>query len=410
MPKTPLARSVTLAALAGGLAAPAAHADFIADSRANLELRNFYVNSDNRQDGVEQSKAEEWAQGFLLKVESGFTEGTVGVGVDALGLLGVKLDSSPERAGSGLLPGGYNDRAPDDYSNLGMTAKLRVSKSTLRVGTLIPKLPTILPNDTRLLPQTFRGAQLTSEEIDGLTLNAGRLTENSLRSEAGYEDMIMSGVAGGRQTDKFDFGSASYRWNEDLTTAYSYGRLDGNYKQHIVNLTHVAALGDGQSFKSDLRYARSTSDGNATVDNKAFGAMFTYSLSGHSFGLAYQKMSGDTAYPFINGSDAFLVNYVMIAPTFANADERSWQARYDYNFAAMGIPGLTLMARYISGDNFGPGGDSKEWERDTDLAYVIQSGALKNLGLKWRNGTYRASGGRKIDQNRLILSYSIPLM
>ena len=50
-----------------------------------------------------QHKAEEWAQGFLLRYESGFTEGPLGFGVDALGLLGVKLDSSPDRTGTGLL-------------------------------------------------------------------------------------------------------------------------------------------------------------------------------------------------------------------------------------------------------------------------------------------------------------------
>ncbi len=30
---------------------------------------------------------------------------------------------------------------------------------------------------------------------------------------------------------------------------------------------------------------------------------------------------------------------------------KSWQARYDYNFAAIGIPGLTFMTRCLTGDN-----------------------------------------------------------
>ena len=100
----------------------------------------------------------------------------------------------------------------------------------------------------------------------------------------------------------------------------------------------------------------------------------------------------------------------MIAADFAKADEESWQARYDYNFAAIGIPGLTFMTRYVTGDDFGAGGNGKEWERDTDIAYVFQDGALKNLGVKWRNGTYRSNSTRDIDQNRLIVSYTIPLM
>ncbi|MEI9273932.1 OprD family outer membrane porin, partial [Pseudomonas aeruginosa] len=80
------------------------------------EARNFYFNRDYGQSGAAQSKSEEWAQGFLLRYESGYTEGNVGVGVDALGLLGLKLDSSPDRSGSGLLPYSASDkRAADDY-------------------------------------------------------------------------------------------------------------------------------------------------------------------------------------------------------------------------------------------------------------------------------------------------------
>ena len=81
---------------------PPASAAFVEDSKASIDLRNFYMNRDFRS-GTGQSKAEEWAQGFMLKMESGYTEGPIGFGVDAIGLLGVKLDSSPDRVGTGIL-------------------------------------------------------------------------------------------------------------------------------------------------------------------------------------------------------------------------------------------------------------------------------------------------------------------
>ena len=414
MLKTPIARGVALATLGATLAIPSiAQAEFIKDSKANVELRNFYHNSDNRQPGASQSKAEEWGQGFIFNYESGFTEGTVGFGVDAIGLLGLKLDSSPDRTGTGLLPVDNSGRAPDDYGHIGGAAKARISKTTLKVGEMIPKLPTILPSDSRLLPQTFRGGMLTSQEIDNLTFAVGRMTENSLRSEAGFDDMRMNGLDS-VDSDHFDFASFKYKWNDQLTTSYDYGNLEDIYKQHIVNLIHVMPLGEKQSFKSDIRYARSTDDGDVNVDNKAFGAMFTYSLGGHAFGAAYQRMSGETAYPYIQGGDAYLVNYAMIDPTYADQDEKSWQVRYDYNFAAIGVPGLTFMTRYIKGTDAGNAGNGKEWERNTDIGYIVQNGTLKNLGVKLRNGTYRGetAGGasREIDQTRFIVSYTIPLM
>lgn len=132
MSMTPIARAVAFATLGSSITVPTlAHAEFIKDSKASIEFRNFYFNRDFRQEGASQSKAEEWAQGFLLRYESGYTEGTIGFGVDAIGLLGVKLDSSPDRSGTGLLKRDRETgRAQDDYGEAGITAKLRASKST----------------------------------------------------------------------------------------------------------------------------------------------------------------------------------------------------------------------------------------------------------------------------------------
>jgi len=94
---------------------------------------------------------------------------------------------------------------------------------------------------------------------------------------------------------------------------------------------------------------------------------------------------------------------------------KSWQARYDFNFASVGIPGLTFMTRYITGDNVDRGvgqSEGKIWERDMDIGYTFQEGALKNLNVKWRNATARGNiaRGNNVDENRLIVSYTIPLM
>ena len=417
MLKTPIARGVALATLGATLAVPSmAQAAFIEDTKASLELRNFYYNRDYRQDGASQSKQDEWAQGFLLRIESGFTEGPVGFGVDAIGLLGVKLDSSPDRTGTGILPVG-DSGAPDDYSQLGLTAKAKVSKSVLKVGTLQLKNPAVATSDSRLLPATMRGAQLVSNEIDGLTLDLAYIDQINDRNSTNDQDMVINtsgkGITGTTESDEFVYLGGTYKITKDLSASYYYSNLEDLYKQHSLNLVHVLPISEGQSLKTDLRYQRSTDDGNTNVDNKAFGAMVTYSLSGHSFGLGYQKMSGDTGFAYVGGNiDPYLVNFVQIGD-FAQEDEKSWQARYDFNFASIGIPGLTFMTRYITGDNFERAGvsEGKEWERDTDIGYTFQEGALKNLNLKWRNATFRSNGaGNDMDENRLIVSYTIPLM
>jgi hypothetical protein len=416
MRKTSLALAVAASTLGLSLS-QVATAAFIEDSKASIEARNFYFNSDFRE-GAGQSKSEEWAQGFLLRMESGYTEGTVGFGIDALATFGFKLDSGDGTAGSGLLNPDLSGGSQDNYGGLGLTAKAKVSESVLKVGALQLKNQAVGSSDSRLLPQVFRGANLVSKDIAGLTLDLGYLDEVNNRNSTDYQDMRLntfanSGitVSGANQANQFIFAGGNYKLTDNLTGGYYYSNLEDLYKQHSFNLVHVLPLADKQSLKSDLRYARSTDDGSSNVDNKAFGAMFTYALSGHSFGLGYQKMSGDTGFAYIGDSvDPFLVNYVQVG-NFAAKDETSWQARYDFNFASIGIPGLTFMTRYLTGDNIDRGAnpEGKEWERNMDIAYVVQDGTFKNLGIKWRNATMRNNFSRDIDQNRLIVSYTLPL-
>ncbi|KJH86065.1 porin [Pseudomonas fluorescens] len=392
----------------GLIGAPIAHADFIGDSKASLEARNFYFNRDFRQEGA-RDKAEEWAQGFLLRMESGYTAGTLGFGLDALAMAGFKLDSGGGTAGTNLLPADRSGGSQDRYGEIGLTAKMRLSNSTLKAGTLQIKDPVVNSNDTRLLPGTFKGGLLNVQEIDRLKLTAGQLAQINFVDSTDYQDMTANRIGG--TSDKFQFAGADYQFLPNLTAQYRYGKLEDIYQQNYLGFIHTLDLGNGQSLKSDVRYSRSTEDGSfRAIDNQAFGALFTYSLAGHAFGLGYQRMSGDDPFPYISRSDPYLVNFVQIGD-FANVDERSWQARYDYNFAAVGVPGLTFMTRYISGDNVqrSAPGEGQEWERNTDIAYVVQDGTLKGLGLKWRNATVRSNFGNDLDENRLIVSYTMAL-
>lgn len=419
MRKTSLALAITASTLGLSLS-QTAHAEFLKDSKATLEARNFYFNRDYRDPVATQSKQEEWAQGFILKAESGFTEGTVGFGADAIGMFGFKLDSGDGTAGSGLLVPDRSGGSQDNYSGLAVAGKAKISKSVLKVGSLQYKNQAIASSDGRLLPQVFSGGQLVSQEIEGLTLDAAHIREVNNRNSNDYEDItVASGnkrgitVSGTNATDSLDYIGGNYKITKDLTAGYYYSNLEDFYKQNSFNLVHVWPVADKQTLKTDLRYARSTDDGRSNVDNNAFGAMVTYGLYGHSFGLGYQKMSGDTGFAFVGNTDPFLVNYVQISD-FANKDEQSWQARYDYNFASIGVPGLTFMTRYLTGDNVDQlsanSSEGKEWERNTELMYVFQDGALKNLGVRWRNAAVRSNFARDIDENRLIVSYTLPLL
>ncbi|WP_213877284.1 OprD family porin [Pseudomonas sp. dw_358] len=386
-----------------------AHADFIEDSTANLDLRNVYFNRDFRQSGS-RNKADEWAQGFMLRLQSGYTAGTVGFGLDALALVGYKLDGGDGTAGTGLLPADLSSGGSQrEYGQLGLTAKIKISKTELKLGELMFRDPVISYTDTRLLPQTFSGGLLTSNELSNLHLIGGHIDQIKAVNSTDFIDLSANRIGG--VSNSFNFGGGDYQVTPHLNLSARYAVLEDIYQQYYAGLIHVLPMGQGQSLKTDLRFANSREDGDfRNIDNRALGAMFTYKLGGHSFAGALQRMSGSDPFPYLANSDPYLVNFVQIND-FGNIHEHSWQGRYDYDFAALGVPGLTFMARYVSGDNVERtgGGEGKEWERDTDLGYVIQSGPLKNVGVKWRNATVRSNFGNSLDENRLILSYTLAL-
>ena len=410
---------LALSVLSAAIAAPTAQAAFIEDSSASLSLRNFYMNRDYRDSGLpgapvhkgkSQPKSEDWGQAFMFRYQSGFTEGTVGVGLDALGLWGVKLDSGGGTGGTGaLVRHRRSGKSADQHASLGLTLKVKAGETVLSAGTHEPLLPIAFRNDTRLMPQTFRGLQIQSKDIDNLTLTAGQFQKSRFRDSNNSErlGMFADGSKGGVASSKFKYAGATWATLQGLQATYYFAELRNNYRQNHANIQYLTNLNDSWKFKSDLRYFRSTDRGNTNVDNRLASGMFSLGYHGHWLGLGYQGTSGKTGMPFLGGgTDPWTMN-TMTYHHFLRAKEDSWQARYDYNFAEAGIPGLNLMVRYVKGKNFKiDNKKASEWERDIDLGYTVQSGILKNLSILWRNVAYRGSHTTNIDENRLIVGYT----
>lgn len=415
-----------------------AHADFLSDSKATLGMRNFYFNNDNRDGTAAPSKTEEWAQGFMLDFKSGYTDGTVGFGVDMLGLLGITLDSGKGRhLGSTMIPSDSDNRAVDEWSRLGVTGKVKISKTELRYGTLIPKLPILAANDGRVLPQTFQGGQITSSEFKDLTLIGGRIEHATGRGST--DQTGLAAVGGTRESNQFDFAGGDWKVTKDLTAQYYYAHLENYYTQQFFGLLHTLALSDNQSLKTDLRYFKTdssgenssgtsgyrisgfTENGDGEIDNRTWSAALIYTMGGHAVTAGYQSVSDGSNFTQLNqgsladkgagGSSLYLYTDRMIQ-NFTRAGERTSFGQYAYDFAALGVPGLKASIIYLSGDNIKTksGDNQKEWERDTSLEYVLQSGALKGVGFGWRNGKSNSEAARDQDQNRVFVSYSISLL
>jgi hypothetical protein len=392
---------------------------FVDGSSATLTTRNYYFNRDFSDvvGSNSQSKAEEWAQGFILDYKSGYTPGPVGFGLDAQGLLGIKLDSGPGRVGVGLLPIDTQGEPADEYSRLGLAAKIRYSQTVLRVGDLQPSIPILYFSDVRLLPPSYQGVSITSKEVAGLTLEGARLRSTHLRNEGGDEKMqAMLGNVPQRQasSDGYNYAGGEYNFNSKMTTVSAwYGQLEDIYQQGFLGLKHSQPAGPW-TLGVNLGYYFAHEDGDqflGRIDNRALAPIFTIKRAGHTVSFGYQAIYGDNAFPRVFANISPLVNET---PTyeFANTDERSWQVRHEYDFAALGMPGLTSSIRWTSGYNVdtGRGFEGREHERDLDLAYIVQSGPLGGLGVRVRNAVARSNYRSDVDENRLFFTYTWKLL
>jgi len=370
-----------------------AEAAFLEDSKVSLSISHIYMNRDFRDNNGAEGNCEEWGQSLWLTARSGFTEGTVGVGLDALATFGIKLDSGSSRTGTGLLPRHNDGHAADEFSRLGLTGKLKISATELRYGAHVPKLPVVFSSTSRLLPQVYEGMLLTSGEIKGLNITTGRLHRFIERDSTNAVDIPLTNAnrrfAGGISADYLDIAGLDYTFSKNLTGRYWYADLDDVYRQHFFSLAEQHGLGSG-NLKHDFRVFISRDAGSAKagkIDNRAISLMSTYSIENHQWALGFQDMHGDTAMPYV-GRDPQVANLVQLN-TFVEADERSWQARYDYNFAAFGMPCLSFLTRYIRGtgakSNAAVVRGNREWER---------------------NATLLSDFARDADETRVIISYS----
>jgi hypothetical protein len=440
--------TLALAVAVGVLAQQAGAAGFIEDSKASVSSRTMYYNDDNRDPGGSDQR--EAAEGLKFDYLSGFTQGVVGFGFDAQALVGIHLDGGKGHHPNNntFFPSDTDGSAVHEWSRVAGNVKARFSKTEAHYGgALQPNMPILVANDSRLLPQTFEGGTITSKEIDNVTFNLGQLEHAAGRASSNTTGLAVATIGNAQESNKFRYAGADWKVTKDLMLQYYYANLEDYYKQNFLGLVHVYPIAPNQSFKTDIRYFDSSSDGKngdpgyffsnnggyaetpGEVDNKTWSAMFTYTLGGNAFLLGHQRVSDDGGFVYLNqgnvvdsngrnegagGSSFYLFTDAMING-FVRAGENTSFGQYSYDFAAAGVPGLKASVAYLKGENIKSatgGSDASEWERDMRVDYTIQQGALKGLGATVRHGVYRgnAAGLADKDQTRVIFNYTYSFM
>lgn len=421
---------LTLLAMLCGLTGTAHASGFFDDAKSDLLLRNFYLSNDYRSPTPSgKNYKQEWAQGFIGNFSSGFTEGTVGFGIDAHAFAGLKLDGGKGHSGTGLLPIDSDGRSERDYSSAGGAFKLKVSRTTLAFGEMTVETPVFDTSDKRLQPEYATGFLLNSAELDNVNLVAGHFTAfKNQDSSSGKGDFY--GYGANTEAGGISFVGADLFSSSPIGGALYASELSDTWHQYYGNLHFKQS---GVLLDANLYHTRDTGRALAgEIDNTAFSLSGKYSFGAHAVMLGWQRINGDTPFDFVGGDSIYLANSIKYAD-FNGANERSWQARYDLDLGAFGIPGLNFMTRYVSGSHidgthapkggaYNPfdadsgdyqpqqGSGGKHWERDIDLKYVVQSGTAKDLSVQLSHVTHRANeaqAGDDIDRIYVVIQYPL---
>ncbi|WP_372240861.1 MULTISPECIES: OprD family outer membrane porin [Pseudomonas] len=411
---------------------------FVDGSHLGLNLRHYYANQHTRrstylgikkEDGLERTRIREtWVQTAMLNYSSGYTQGAVGFGLDASLFSAINLERGHGRVANGgdrVLVDSDGDALPT-WSRLGVgDLRLRFSSTEIKAGRLLTDNPILRYKDNRALPSSFQGVGLFSNELDWLSLQAGSFERAIPRTGTGSEKLTTTfgnrAYSGSRISYLGGMAKTPYGLDVSLYTS----RFEDMWQQTYLGLTQL--IGDRReiALKTALNYYHTEDQGEQRlgyIDNDAFSLAFTASHRAHSLTLAWQQVFGDEYFDYVWESTG---NYMAnsLYSDYNGPNEKSWQLRYDLDLASLGVPGLTtslwhakgwdIDGTHYSGDRNGRNtgynvrglDNAKHDENGLMVAYVVQSGALKNAVFRTIVYNHRATGGQidgSYDEVRLV--------
>ena len=368
---------------------------FIDDAEGSVLFRTGFIDRDKKNGAADNRSS---AQSTIVKLESGFTKGTVGVGVGVVGDWSFKLGRN-DNSNNNMIPRDANGNPHDQWTRGGGFVKARVSNTTAVFGTQVLDLPVFASNTGRMVPEYFDGLLVTSREIKGLELTAGKFTKNQMSDQISTD---------GNNLKRAYVWGAKYKVNDALTTSYfgldSKDKLErhfvnANYKQALANDASLTYDFSGYHTKWDKGADASSARPDLTKDsndrsNNIWALSGTYSQGPQAVMLAYQQSTGNTGYAYNENADGFQSIYLpnSYLSDFNGRGEKSVQVQYNLDFSKFGVPGLNWTTAYVYGWDIDTKttDNAKESEIFNQVKYTVQDGFAKDASLRVRYSHYRA--------------------
>ncbi|WP_166362071.1 OprD family outer membrane porin [Pseudomonas akapageensis] len=382
-----------------------------------------------------------WDQGTIVKYNSGFTEGAVGLSTEVAAYNAVALERDRKALASnnggapGTRPGAGNNRtltkeggeAQGQWSKLGLAnVKARFSNTTLTAGRMNFSSPQVDVISSRALPSSFQGVAVHSEELNNLAFDLGTFDRNSPRTEESVRKFRTEYANGIVETDQVNTGGITYNPLASLTTSIWATQAEDIWNQYYFGASHV--LGDSQvlSLATGLNYYKTKQTGKALIgdiDNQAYSLSFDLTHQAHTLTFSYQEINGNEYFDYLHETNGIYLANSMLSD-FNGPNEKSFKVAYGLNMVAYGVPGLKFIIYQVRGwgidgthytGNGGVAGKGYDGIQAQDgefhdeygigATYAVQSGPLKDTAIRANYSAHRASENQidgSVNEFRLV--------
>jgi hypothetical protein len=386
---------------------------FFRDSLMQVVARSYYLTRDN----FDGSKSQAWAGGGWLAYRSGLI-------ADIFGVHAAVYTSQPiyaplDQGGTRLL-----NPEQEQLTMLGQAyGRVKIFDQEIRGGRQLVDTPLMNPQDNRMVPTTFEGAQLVTlpdpkrsyDYAVGYMWNVKQRDSNDFIA-------LSDALAGGDVINRgAPFGMVKYRPLPGVSTivaAYQvqdfvnteFGQVEYAFQlpkevpQWIVGANVIGQQSDGTNLLTGAPFQ--TFQASARVQMTHMGWIL----------FAAGSITGDESKMF--SPFGTKPNYTdMQQVSFDNANEKAigGSVAYDfgYAFSNLGLSGLTAGVWYTHGwDAINPAtntGIPNRDELDLWIQYRPSSGLLKGLRLKTQYSNLRQEGNVRTNQPefRMIADYTV---
>jgi hypothetical protein len=374
---------------------------FLADSRLGVRFRTYWL----RQDRTTGRLREGWAAGGSVRYRSGWLADVFAVELE--GFTSQPIVAQASRDGTLLL------REPGQRS----LNVLAVANGKLRLGGVVATgyrqkldLPYLNRRDNRMVPVTFEAAKI-AKEAGPVRFAAGYAWRFKPRAADEFEPLSRAfGVSESRGAafgnllwepgETSHLGASVYVIPDVLATSYAAGHHDLSLSDEIgvrleAQLTHQATVGDelGPSFET-----------------WNFGARSSASWRGAVFRLAFSVTGENNRIESPYGSNPSYIT--LMQRSFTQADEKALLTSFSYDFAGLGVEGLSAILNFAqSWDGVVAGVRSSARTLDLTADYRLGSGRLEGLWLRVRASWLHVDSDPHDGTDfRVILRYDLPVI